>query len=261
MDLKELSIVESGGKGGLEVRHPWELARLEILKTWLADFSLEEGFHLDVGCGDAFLLRALAELHPESRWVGVDSAFSALENVDSGDLPNLELVSSLEGLSRSSRFNSVLLMDVLEHIEEPLELLLDLHRRELLAEDALIIITVPAFPAIFSSHDHFLGHFRRYTLASLTDLFQKAGLEPLEQGYFFSSLLAARAGECLGERFRNASTPFKGVARWTGGPMLTAAITHFLVHDFALGRWFRRRLGLHLPGLSCFAICRVQPHE
>jgi len=55
-----------------------------------------------------------------------------------------------------------------------------------------VLITVPAFQKLFSRHDEFLGHYRRYNLQGISSTAEKAGLEILERSYFFSSLLLPR---------------------------------------------------------------------
>ena len=58
--------------------------------------------------------------------------------------------------------------------------------------ETIFIITVPAYQKLFFSHDTFLKHFRRYTNTSLVRLIKKCGLDEIEKGYFFLSLLAPR---------------------------------------------------------------------
>ena len=55
MDLSELKKTNSR-----EIkRHPWELARLEVVLKLMNPFLKKENFMLDIGCGDLFFLEAL----------------------------------------------------------------------------------------------------------------------------------------------------------------------------------------------------------
>ncbi len=62
--------------------------------------------------------------------------------------------------TQDNKFNCVLLMDVLEHIEKPNELLEKIFFS--LKHNGKIIINVPAFQHLYSNFDKDVGHFRRY---------------------------------------------------------------------------------------------------
>ena len=63
------------------------------------------------------------------------------------------------------------------------------------------MVTVPAFQALFSEHDRFLKHQRRYSLSGLRDVVAKSGLAAVADGHLFGSLLPARAvATAIGER-------------------------------------------------------------
>jgi hypothetical protein len=85
----------------------------------------------------------------------------------------------------------ILLMDVLEHVDDDVGLM----RSALVgaAEHAYVLITVPAFQRLFSAHDMFLEHKRRYTLRQVEEVVQAAGLEILSARYFFAFLLPIAA--------------------------------------------------------------------
>jgi 2-polyprenyl-3-methyl-5-hydroxy-6-metoxy-1,4-benzoquinol methylase len=93
-----------------------------------------------------------------------------------------------------------LMLDVLEHIKEPVSFLKDLKKNISLSPDSHVIITVPAFQFLFSKHDRFLGHYRRYTEKMLTEQLAEAGFALVESGYFFTSLLLPRALGVLVEK-------------------------------------------------------------
>jgi hypothetical protein len=250
MDLKELQIA---ARDGSVARHPWELARLNILQSWLERFAPRPGAILDVGCGDGFLLSSISD-RVGGPCIGVDSA---LELELLATLPGIELFRSLDEIAGLQSVSAIFLMDVLEHIAQPQELLFDLKARGLLAEGTVVMITVPACQGIYSEHDRFLGHYRRYSLAELRRLLSEAGLVPLEDGYMFASLLFIRWLESLYEKAgRRGSSP-TGVAKWEGPPWLTKALTRLLLWDAAVGRALQSLLRLKLPGLSCYSVCQL----
>ena len=55
----------------------------------------------------------------------------------------------------------VILMDVLEHTFNDTEFLKEILKKT--PQDSFLFITVPSFQFLFSSHDVYLKHYRRYT--------------------------------------------------------------------------------------------------
>jgi len=64
-------------------------------------------------------------------------------------------------------------LNVLEHIEDDAAVLEEFRR--VLKATGKVLIYVPAFKMLFSSMDHKVGHFRRYTKATLEEKLWKAG--------------------------------------------------------------------------------------
>jgi hypothetical protein len=148
-------------------------------------------------------------------------------------------------------------MDVLEHIADDRAFLTHLLSHPALSADTRVLITVPAYQALFCSHDKALGHYRRYSNQQLRELLDRSGLTPLEMGYFFSSLVPMRVVQVMKERWMGAHRGIEstGLVTWKAGTMLTAMLKNALVLDSRVS--FRlRRVGLTMPGLSNFAVCR-----
>ena len=59
------------------------------------------------------------------------------------------------------------------------------HALSLLEDDGLLLITVPAFRALWTSHDDLNHHQTRYTKRTFARLAEACGLEVLEARYFF----------------------------------------------------------------------------
>jgi len=75
----------------------------------------------------------------------------------------------------------------LEHIEDPREILLEFAR--VLNEDGLLVIAVPAHQFLFSEFDSSMGHFRRYSVASLKLILDSAGFELVYSRFLFAFLV------------------------------------------------------------------------
>jgi SAM-dependent methyltransferase len=97
------------------------------------------------------------------------------------------ICASLEQCSvRNGSLPSAGLFDVLEHIPDDVAFLGSL--RKLLAPDARLYVTVPAFAALWSSHDEQVGHFRRYDARTLRRRVAEAGFRVEHVSYLFSPL-------------------------------------------------------------------------
>lgn len=73
------------------------------------------------------------------------------------------------------RFNSIVMLDVLEHVEgdtKVLELLMDR-----LEKDGRLIIVVPAYQYLFGIRDKAVGHYRRYSGKALRKVLKESGYE------------------------------------------------------------------------------------
>lgn len=75
----------------------------------------------------------------------------------------------------------VVMMDVLEHIEDDDAILKEISTA--IAQPFHYFITVPAFMSVWSSHDVYLEHYRRYTLPHLKRVLQEANYA-FDTGYY-----------------------------------------------------------------------------
>lgn len=74
---------------------------------------------------------------------------------------------------RAERFDSIVLSNVLEHIEDDAGAV----RRfaQILGRGGKVLILVPALPMLFGAMDEAVGHFRRYTMSSLRSVLEDNG--------------------------------------------------------------------------------------
>jgi hypothetical protein len=258
-----MDLVESGGgPSDPGARHPWETARLEVVRRLIARHApLRDGaVVIDIGCGDAFVVSTLAAAFPSAEFYGVDSQLTthaADAIVRRMARPNLHLCHSLDavtpGAGRAARL--VLLMDVIEHVEQDGAFLDDLVARDIVDRETCVLVTVPAYPSLFSAHDVFLRHYRRYTARTLRRRLDASGLRVVEQGYFFLSLLPLRLLAVLKERLFGRPITAATAVMTTYGRVRSAALTRVLLADASAGMRLSR-LGVTVPGLSAYAICR-----
>jgi 2-polyprenyl-3-methyl-5-hydroxy-6-metoxy-1,4-benzoquinol methylase len=91
-------------------------------------------------------------------------------------------------------------MDVIEHVEDDVDLVRKYANK--VAPGTRFIATVPAFMWLWSGHDVFLEHFRRYTLRGIERVLQ-AGALTVEIGcYFYAAVLPLVAFSRVAERLK-----------------------------------------------------------
>lgn len=85
------------------------------------------------------------------------------------------------------KYNVLMAIDVVEHINDDKGFVNLLERH--MENGSLLILAAPALDLLWSSHDIYLEHYRRYNLHSLKSICVSANLKLLDSGYLFSSTL------------------------------------------------------------------------
>jgi len=156
--------------------------RLRLLPTLPSDFELEKCRIFEFGAGWGRNLLAMAELGATDL-CGIDISAEQVAIGRQLGLRNLELIapgSAPPSSITQSKFDIVLAIDVLEHLD--LDSLYNFSRlvRNILSPNGLFIVQVPNALAPFNpvtAGD--LTHLRAFTSASLRQLFALAGTEPI----------------------------------------------------------------------------------
>jgi SAM-dependent methyltransferase len=133
----------------------------------------------DVGAGSGFLASKFKELDHKVKAFCIDPFYS---QSDLGSKNGMEFVLT----SPADQADTLLFIDVLEHVEDDALLLKEYLNKS--TEDALFVISVPAFQSLWSNHDIYLEHFRRYRIQDLRNLLLKVGLVEIHSTYIFGSL-------------------------------------------------------------------------
>lgn len=226
---------------GIE-RDFWHTARCAMVEAALRRHGLAGGRVLDIGCGRGIMVAHLRQAGIDAR--GCEPSPQAPIPPDL--FPWIARRTSLEELPRAEReqVRGALLLDVLEHLEHPAELLQDV--ADLLPALEGLVVTVPARMELWTRYDALIGHWRRYDLTSLRAHLLQGGFEPLEAGYMFHGLYPAlRALTALG---RSRSERFQA-------PRGAAWLTFHAVVGAAF-RLEHRLLPAGVPGSSLLAVAR-----
>src|SRR5919106_6921595 len=177
MDVKEQDILGEGIE-----RHWYYVAKSKALLQFLAGCAARGV--LDVGAGSGFFSRRLLSAGFCERATCVDTAYGS----DRTELHGGKEIRFLRHADRVTQ-DLILMMDVIEHVDDDVALIRAY--TDHMPRGARLLVTVPAFQVLWSGHDVFLEHKRRYTLAGLHRTIDRAGLKAIRSRYFFSILLPA----------------------------------------------------------------------
>lgn len=240
------------------------MARLEVIYNLLKKIcpnAEQSSMHiLDIGCGDTFVVDNLSRRLPFAKFSAVDSEFTDTDISRFRERYKgrpLDVYRSLDCLWRTTpeQIDIILLLDVIEHVKDDCGFLKKLRTMPGVSDGTVFLLTVPAFQSLFSKHDVYLKHHRRYNKIQLINTLIDAGFHLQKSGYFFSSLLLVRVFEKAAE----VTSPHniqneKGIGAWRSRYMLDDFIKHCLIIDYKVARWVSN-YGLNMPGLSAYAIC------
>ncbi|MBV2137952.1 MAG: class I SAM-dependent methyltransferase [Candidatus Thiodiazotropha sp. (ex Ctena orbiculata)] len=138
----------------------------------------------EVGAGTGTFSRLLLETQ-----IGHLSAFEPslnmyplLEEALCEDQRGVAINSFFAGNSDAEGFDSILYLNVLEHIEDDLSEIANAHAA--LKQNGHLLIFVPALPWLYSELDKQVGHFRRYVKRELVKITRKQGFKIIKARYF-----------------------------------------------------------------------------
>jgi len=174
VDLKELNSVDPN-------EHWYYQAKLRSIVTNVSRAGFLGGHIVDVGAGSGFFSAGLKLGYPESSLLCVDPNYS-IDQVRTTQDVEFARTANVDQLKKASLF---LFIDVLEHVRDDLSLLNTYVRHA--SPGALVVVSVPAFMSLWSGHDVFLEHFRRYRRREVLNLTKNAGLEMLHSQYLFGT--------------------------------------------------------------------------
>ncbi|VVM62860.1 class I SAM-dependent methyltransferase [Pseudomonas fluorescens] len=179
MDLKETDIL-----GDSIGEHWYYCSKAAATRRLLGDARISR--ILDVGAGSGFFSHHLLT-HTDAReaWC-VDISYPADSSATTAGKP-VHYRRAIETIDA----DLVLLMDVLEHVDDDLGLLKMYVDK--VPSGSRFLMTVPAFQFLWSGHDDFLEHKRRYTLAQFETLACDAGLTVQRGAYYFGAVFPIAA--------------------------------------------------------------------
>jgi len=172
MDIKEEDIL-----GETVSKHWYYRSKAKALIYFLEGFKPQN--ILDIGAGSGFFSKQLLNQSNTTQATCVDISYTSDSKQTFNNKPIF-----YQRQCDSGNADLVLMMDVLEHVDDDLALLSEYISK--VPNQTKFMITVPAFSFLWSEHDLFLKHKRRYTLKQVEQLLKNAGLEIKRSAYYFS---------------------------------------------------------------------------
>lgn len=160
-DIKKMEQVEE--------KHWWFRGKRDIVTAFLSrafgSFNGKEV--LDLGCGTGFFSVALK--NKGASLFCADTSQEALNMVRSKGLENTFLAKAASLPFAGDKFDTVIALDVLEHLEDDQRAVCEIFR--VLKPGGTLLVTVPALRVLYGPQDKRIGHHRRYTKKMLKRLF------------------------------------------------------------------------------------------
>jgi SAM-dependent methyltransferase len=169
--------------------HFWMEWRARVLSEHLLRVGLDPRAALsafDIGCGHGAVQRQLAR---STVWIidgcDLNDVAIARNTGHRGCIRRYNIFDKSPELRE--RYDIVFLLDVIEHVKDPVALLNAATYYS--KPNGVVVINVPSVPSLTSAYDKAVGHLRRYTKSSLRRDVSDAGLRIITISYWGMSLL------------------------------------------------------------------------
>jgi len=173
----------------VEDHHWWYRGRRAVIHEALGALRLPPGIAiLDAGCGSG---RNMVELQRYGSVVGLELADASVARARARGVGEVAQGTLDEMPFAEDTFDLAVSLDVIEHLEDDRQALRELRRT--VKPGGTLLVTVPAYPWLWSEHDVVNHHHRRYTRKMLEAAAQDAGWSCVSTTHFNGLLLPAAA--------------------------------------------------------------------
>ena len=238
MDIRETATIDAH-------THWYYVAKFKALQALIPFHRLKTV--VDIGSGQQIFAKLILEHTAVEQVYCIDTKYAGTTHHTIHGKP----LHACQHMPMGIHYDCVLLMDVLEHIELDRKFLSDCIQHA--PSNTLFFISVPAFQWLFSSHDRYLKHYRRYTIQSLHERFQNESVHVESLFYFFNMVFPMVVLVRMFKKFRLALVPHQPITSDmapASGVMNTILLWLCRIDLLLLGknRWF---------GVSAMAVLRT----
>jgi 2-polyprenyl-3-methyl-5-hydroxy-6-metoxy-1,4-benzoquinol methylase len=167
----------------LENHYWWHITKRNIATDLLRKYVPPPARIIEGGIGAAGNLLNLKQSgYDVSRLDIIEDSVTHAKSIGIGEIYKHDLQQPWPVAQDS--FGGVVLLDVLEHVADPVKVLKE--AAKIIQGTGKIIFTIPAYLFLFSDWDERRGHYRRYTLAMIRDQFAATGLKTERLRYWNS---------------------------------------------------------------------------
>lgn len=173
----------------LEAGNFWFRMRNRLIVWSIGKYCSEFRSFLEIGCGTGYVLSGIAKAYPGAALYGSE-IFTAGLAFAAARQPLIKFMQmDARTIPFVDEFDAIGAFDVLEHIEEDVQVLTQIH--DALRSRGVLLITVPQHAWLWSPVDDYACHVRRYSARQIHSKVRAAGFEILRSTSFVSSLLPA----------------------------------------------------------------------
>lgn len=184
--ISSVSYPDEGNSDCMQIEDAsfWFQHRNKVIVDLIRTYSKNATDFLDIGGGNGCVSQAIEDYGLTSTLIepghGVTNAKKRnVTHIIQGTLDDAKI--------KPNTIQNTGLFDVLEHIADDATLLEHIH--QVLQPSGKLYITVPAFMWLWSSEDMHAGHYRRYTVKTLSSALRHAGFSIEICTYFFRPLV------------------------------------------------------------------------
>jgi 2-polyprenyl-3-methyl-5-hydroxy-6-metoxy-1,4-benzoquinol methylase len=168
----------------LEEKSYWFIHRNEILKNVISKYANGLTF-FDIGGGNGYVSKELIKLGFDTYLI--EPGLDGISNAKERGVKNLINASLEEANFSPGSMDNIGLFDVVEHLKNDFQFLGLINN--VIKNEGTLFLTVPSYSFLWSNDDLLSGHYRRYTINSITKILRSSGFFVIYKSYFFSFLV------------------------------------------------------------------------
>lgn len=163
--------------------HFWYKARNDLILKIFSKNKIKKALILDIGCGVGSQLEILKQF--SSQLSGMDVNKLALDEAQRRGYSVFQ--ADIESwVDLEEKYDIICAFDILEHLNKDSLALKNIYK--MLKPQGFLIFSVPVCKRIFSDHDSFLQHKRRYSRSEIKQKIIKTGFE-IQDIFYWNSIL------------------------------------------------------------------------